>query len=46
MASPLRGWVACEPKPKRQFGTMKGLISIDEHFFEPLPEEELELWGV
>ena len=29
---------------KRQFGSMKGLISIDERFFEPLPEEELKLW--
>ncbi len=43
---PVAQLVACEPKPKRQFGTMKGLISIDERFFEPLPEEELELWGV
>ncbi len=42
---PVAQLVACKPKPKRQFGSMKGLISIDERFFEPLPEEELELWG-
>ena len=29
---------------KRQFGAMKGLISIDDRFFEPLPEEELAAW--
>lgn len=43
---PVAKLVGCQPKAKRQFGTMKGLISIDERFFEPLPEEELELWGV
>ena len=25
-------------------GSMKGLISIDERFFEPLPEDELRAW--
>lgn len=35
---------SAQAKPKRQFGSMKGLISIDERFFEPLPEEELRLW--
>ena len=44
--TPVARLVACKPEPKRQFGSMKGLISIDERFFEPLPEEELELWGV
>ena len=29
---------------KRQFGSMKGLIEIDDRFFEPLPEEELAAW--
>ncbi len=43
---PVARLVSCQPKPKRQPDTMKGLISIDERFFEPLPEEELELWGV
>ena len=43
---PVAQLVACKPKGKPQFGSMKGLISIDERFFEPLPEEELETWGV
>jgi prevent-host-death family protein len=32
------------PKPKRQFGAMKGRASVGPEFFEPLPEEELKLW--
>ena len=30
--------------PKRVPGTMKGLFELDESFFDPLPEEELQLW--
>ena len=41
---PIARLVGCAPKGKRQPDTMKGLISIDERFFEPLPEEELRLW--
>jgi prevent-host-death family protein len=33
------------PKPKRIGGRLKGLISIDERFFEPLPDDELALWN-
>ena len=33
-----------QPKPKRQFGAMKGRASVGPEFFEPLPEEELKLW--
>ena len=29
---------------KRQFGSLKGKIKIDDSFFDPLPEEELRLW--
>jgi prevent-host-death family protein len=29
---------------KRQFGAMRGKISIGPEFFEPLPEEELGAW--
>ena len=29
---------------KRQFGSMKGLIKIDDSFFDPLPEEDLAMW--
>lgn len=31
-------------KPKRGFGSMKGLIKLDDSFFDPLPEEELKAW--
>ena len=31
-------------RPRRVFGSMKGLISFDERFFEPLPEDELKAW--
>jgi prevent-host-death family protein len=31
-------------KRKRQFGSMRGLITIGPEFFEPLPEEELKGW--
>ncbi len=29
---------------KRVFGSMKGLIELDDSFFDPLPKEELRLW--
>jgi len=32
-------------KPERKPGRLKGEISLDEAFFEPLPEEELRAWG-
>ena len=28
----------------RQFGAMKGQLEVDDRFFEPLPDEELEAW--
>jgi prevent-host-death family protein len=33
-----------KPKPKRQFGSMKGKATVTAEFFEPLPEDELKLW--
>ncbi len=33
------------PKKRPVFGSMKGRISIDESFFDPLPDDELEAWG-
>lgn len=36
--------VPCKPRGKRQFGAMKGQIHIDNSFFDPLPEEELDAW--
>ena len=41
---PVARLVRCERDGKRQPGTLKGKISIDERFFEPLPEEELRAW--
>ena len=32
------------PKPKRQFGSLKGKLVVPDSFFDPLPEEELRLW--
>ena len=42
--TPVARLVRSKPAGKRQPGTLKGKISIDEGFFEPLPEEELRLW--
>lgn len=33
------------PKTKRKGGRLKGLISIDDRFFDPLPDDELALWN-
>lgn len=30
----------------RSFGSMKGKFEIGPEFFEPLPAEELKLWGI
>ena len=43
--TPVAKLVAVTPKPKREFGAMRGQISIGPEFFEPLPEEELDSWG-
>jgi len=32
-------------KSKRQFGKYKGVVTVDDSFFEPLSEEELRDWG-
>ena len=32
-----------DPRPRRQLGFLQGCV--DEAFFEPLPDEELERWG-
>ncbi|MGD0958944.1 MAG: type II toxin-antitoxin system Phd/YefM family antitoxin [Methylomonas sp.] len=31
--------------PKREFGSMRGRARVDDAFFEPLPDEELDLWA-
>jgi prevent-host-death family protein len=30
--------------PKRQFGALRGVVSIGPEFFEPLPDDELAAW--
>lgn len=35
--------VPLDPSPRRQLGFLDG--SVDEAFFEPLPDAELERWG-
>ncbi|WP_097092117.1 type II toxin-antitoxin system Phd/YefM family antitoxin [Novosphingobium sp. Chol11] len=34
------------PRGKRRFGALKGKISIDDRFADPLPEEELGGWNL
>jgi len=38
--------VPFEPAAKadRKPGRLKGLVAMDDRFFEPLPEDELRLW--
>jgi len=33
------------PMQPRKPGRLKGKIALDETFFDPLPEEELQAWG-
>jgi antitoxin (DNA-binding transcriptional repressor) of toxin-antitoxin stability system len=42
--TPIAKLVPVAPKSKREFGAMRGQISIGPEFFEPLPEDELERW--
>ncbi len=37
--------LAAEEKPRRQPGRFKGVFDLDDRFFEPLPEDELEAWN-
>jgi prevent-host-death family protein len=30
--------------PKRQFGALRGVVSVGPEFFEPLPDDELAAW--
>ena len=43
---PVAKIVRIEKKGKRKAGRLKGKIKIGPEFFEPLPEEELKLWGL
>ena len=42
---PVAKLVSYEQPGKRQFGVLKGQISIDDKFFEPLPDTELDAWN-
>ena len=36
-----------EPKREIQFGFLKGIVPpLPDSFFDPLPEEELQVWGL
>jgi hypothetical protein len=36
-----------EPKREIQFGFLKGIVPpLPDSFFDPLPEEELQAWGL
>jgi prevent-host-death family protein len=38
--------VPVNPRGKRSFGALKGKITVDTRFDEPLPDDELEGWGL
>ena len=42
--TPVVRMVRVQKQGKRQFGSMKGRIKLDDSFFDPLPEEELAAW--
>ncbi len=42
--TPVAKLVPAVPRGKREFGAMRGKFSIGPEFFDPLPEDELELW--
>ena len=41
---PVARLVAVQRRGKRQFGSMAGLFTAPDRFFDPLPEEELAAW--
>jgi prevent-host-death family protein len=36
--------VSAPPKKRRVPGALKGIIKVDDSFFDPLPPEELDAW--
>ena len=42
--TPVARMVRVQKQGKRQFGSMKGRIKLDDSFFDRLPEEELAAW--
>lgn len=43
-AVPVVRLLPVEPRGKRRFGALKGMIAVDARFDEPLPENELGGW--
>ena len=41
---PVAKLVQIRQRGKPVFGSMKGMIELDDSFFDPLPEEELAAW--
>ncbi|EAQ68307.1 prevent-host-death family protein [Synechococcus sp. RS9909] len=41
---PIAQLVPLDPSPRRQLGFLEG--HVDDAFFDPLTEDELERWGV
>ena len=41
---PVARLVPVQRRGKPRFGSWKGRISVDDSFFDPLPEEELAAW--
>lgn len=37
---------AARKKTPRPFGLLKGKLTVGPEFFEPLPDDELEAWGL
>ena len=42
--TPVAKLVPIVRKSKREFGAMRGKFSVGPEFFEPLPNDELDLW--
>lgn len=40
------GTYQLKQKPTRMMGFVKGVPPLPDSFFDPLPEEELQLWGI
>lgn len=43
--TPVARLVPMAPVPRRVFGALRDRIALGPQFFEPLPADELTLWG-
>jgi prevent-host-death family protein len=44
-ATPVARLTPMQPAVRREFGSLRGKISLGPAFFEPLPTDELAAWG-